>query len=863
MAEPATSFTTEDLFKLISRSGLLNDQLFESQKQRFLKSELKPKAILNQMLAEHLFTPFQAKQLSERRHRGFFLSDKYKILDFLGQGGMSRVLLCEHLLLQRLVAVKILNKSLEKFPGAAERFLREARASASMDHPNIARVFDVDRTGLGPCIVMEYVDGTNLHELAVKNGLLDIKRVAHYIRQAAIGLQHAHEAGLVHRDVKPANVMLDRTGVIKLLDLGLARFFDPTRSDNLTQQIDAASIIGTADYIAPEQVMESSSADIRADIYSLGYTMYFLLTQILPAGSGPAMRKLIWHQTREPDPIRSIRPEVPEAMAAVLEKMIKKRPEERYQTPMEVAAALDEWTSSPIPEPSSEEMPRTKATAYRLGLCPPPDPSKFAETSVPKTATTSPEPNSPQPVAQAGLDGSPNDQRPAVTPKSDSSMGYTNTRDVESFAAQEPKDQTADTNNVMSASLETSSTPGSSYIRVLSNSTKLIKSNLSISLIVLLGISIAFLTGILANRWWSGGRTTAPSQASVPRADSSFKESTNSTAPVTGSAALAVSPIGVVLRGGGSTFIRPVMEVWAESYQKQTGIKIEYSAVGSTKGIEGFLSNFLDFGCTDAYMSDDQLAEAGVGIIHVPLAIGAVVPTFNVTDDSGQPIAIRFTGATLANIFLGKVKRWNDPAITVNNPGREFPDLPITVVFRKDGSGTTTIWTDYLSKANATWKAQIGVGSKVSWPVGVGAEKNHGIADTVSRTPGAIGYVELSYAIANSLSVGQVMNQSGSYVEPTVESITAAASASMKSIPADLRFSMADAPGPNAYPIIGATWAILRQDQTSDRGTALVQFLRWATSEGQSQLASLQYSRLPPEITDRIAQLLDKVIVSK
>ena len=203
---------------------------------------------------------------------------------------MSRVLLCEHLLLQRLVAVKILNKSLDKFPGAADRFLREARASAAMDHPNIARIFDVDRTGLGPCIVMEFIDGANLHDIAVKREILSINRVAHYISQAAAGLQHAHEAGLVHRDVKPANLMLDRSGTVKLLDLGLARFFDPSRSDNLTQQIDSTCIIGTADYIAPEQVMESSSVDIRADIYSLGYSMYFLLTRTLPAGTGAVFR---------------------------------------------------------------------------------------------------------------------------------------------------------------------------------------------------------------------------------------------------------------------------------------------------------------------------------------------------------------------------------------------------------------------------------------------------------------------------------------------------------------------------------------------------------------------------------------------
>ena len=292
MADSTTPFTTGDLFRLIARSGLLDAPLQQTLTQRFPEEKFTPNQVISQLLAESLLTPFQATQLKERRHRGFFLSEKYKILDVLGQGGMSRVLLCEHLLLQRLVAVKILNKSLDKFPGSAERFLREARAAASMDHPNIARVFDVERTGLGSCIVMEFVDGTNLHDLAVKREPLAINRVAHFISQAANGLHQAHLAGLVHRDVKPANLMLERTGTVKLLDLGLARFFDPTRSDNLTQQIDASCIIGTADYIAPEQVMESSSADIRADIYSLGYTMYFLLTRTLPAGKGAALREI-------------------------------------------------------------------------------------------------------------------------------------------------------------------------------------------------------------------------------------------------------------------------------------------------------------------------------------------------------------------------------------------------------------------------------------------------------------------------------------------------------------------------------------------------------------------------------------------
>ncbi len=866
MTESTTSFTTEDFFKLLARSGLLDQSLFETQKQRFQADS--PKAILSQMLAEHLVTPFQAKQLSERRHRGFFLSDKYKILDFLGQGGMSRVLLCEHLMLQRLVAVKILNKSLDKFPGAAERFLREARASASMDHPNIARVFDVDRTGLGPCIVMEYVDGTNLHELAVKHNLLDINRVAHYISQAATGLQQAHQAGLVHRDVKPANLMLDRSGTIKLLDLGLARFFDPTRSDNLTQQIDASCIIGTADYIAPEQVMDSSSADIRADIYSLGYTMYFLLTRTLPAGDIPVMRKLLWHQTREPEPVRNLRSEIPEELAAVLERMIKKSPDERYQTPLDVIAALMPWTKTPIDAPTSEEMPRTRSSDYRLGLCPPPDSVQFTgSTSSTSTAKTS-SPSKTNKGSSAIRPESTSDIAAVAPNSSGSVIGYSTPLGSEAVVPTGVTIRSARTNEVMSASSETVSTSGSSYIRGLAQSTKSAEGFTRRKLLPMLSLVLAFGIGGLFTQWWFGGRAILnPLNSGVtpPRSNQRPNSRTPSTSNTvaTDSDQAAVASTGIVLRGGGSTFIRPAIEHWSKIYEAQTGIKIEYSAVGSTKGVDGLVSNFLDFGCTDAFLSDEQLQAADSNIIHIPLAMGAVVPTYNVTNERDEPLSIRFTGAVLANIYLGKIKRWNDPGIAVSNPGRDLPDLEITVVYRKDGSGTTAIWTDYLSKASSTWKSQIGAGNTVSWPVGIAAEKNDGIADTVSRTVGAIGYVELSYALANGLSVGLVKNQSGSFVEPAVDGISAVAAASLRGIPADLRYSLTDAPGAGSYPIIGTCWAVIRTDQTGERGAELVRFLRWATTEGQSQLASLQYGHLPSEFSDRITTLLDKVTIAK
>ena len=683
MSESTTVFTTDDFFHLLARSGLLEQHLFDAQKERFQHEPISPKAILTQMLSEHLVTPFQAKQLSERSSpgRGFFLSEKYKILDFLGQGGMSRVLLCEHLMLQRLVAVKILNKSLDKFPGSADRFLREARAAASMDHPNIARVFDVDRTGLGPCIVMEYVDGTNLHDLAVKREPLAINRVAHFVSQAATGLQQAHQAGLVHRDVKPANLMLERTGTIKLLDLGLARFFDPTRSDNLTQQIDASCIIGTADYIAPEQVLDSSAADIRADIYSLGYTMYFLLTRTLPTGDVPVMRKLLWHQTREPQSVRSLRREVPEELQAVIEKMTKKDPAERYQTPLEVIEALTPWTSTPIDGPTDPEMPRTKAASYRLGLCPPPESLQFAGSSSSSKnlsgSNSNKESSGVRPTSSSSISAD-------SPPSAGSAIGYSTPLGSEAIVPNGATIRSARTNEVMSAATETVSTSGSSFNRGMAETAKSGVAIARRSLLPVLSLILAFGVGGWATYWWLGSGRAAVSSVvqkppssdpnSIEIAAGGMKpaiqpQSVTESQPQ--SVAASVPAAEIILRGAGSTFIRPAMEQWTKNYQRQTGVKVEYYPIGSSKGVVVLFDKLVNFCGTDAFLSDEQLApRSGEQFVHIPLAMGAVVPTYNIGNENGESMPLRFTGAALANIYLGKIKNWNDQAIAVANPGR-------------------------------------------------------------------------------------------------------------------------------------------------------------------------------------------------
>src|SRR5438552_4065567 len=256
-------------------------------------------------------------------------------MERLGSGGMDSVFLCEHKLMRRRAAVKVLPSAKASDPSSLERFYREARAVAALDHPNIVRAYDVDQEEALHFLVMEYIDGSSLQDLVKKAGRLDPVRAAHYISQAALGLQHAHDvAGLVHRDIKPGNVIVDRLGTVKLLDLGLARFFHD-EDDLLTKKYDE-NVLGTADYLAPEQALDSHGVDIRADIYSLGATFYFCLTARTPFAEGTVAQKLIWHQTRQPKSVKAFRADVPENVLVILDKMMAKDPSQRYQVPAEV-----------------------------------------------------------------------------------------------------------------------------------------------------------------------------------------------------------------------------------------------------------------------------------------------------------------------------------------------------------------------------------------------------------------------------------------------------------------------------------------------------------------------------------------------
>jgi serine/threonine protein kinase len=366
MAAPAT---IDEFLDLIRKSGVLEEERLTSHLHH-LSTGRKMPATTNELAArfirDGLLTQFQARQLLLGKWRRFLLGGKYKLLEMLGSGGMGAVYLCEHVIMRRLVALKVLpGDKISSDPSMVERFHREARATAALDHPNIVRSFDVDKFDGLHALVMEFIDGSSLHEVVARHGPLSVERACHYIAQTAMGLQHAHESGLVHRDIKPGNLLLDRTGTVKILDLGLARFFD-NKTDNVTEKYDERTVLGTADYLAPEQAM-LSKVDIRADIYSLGATMYFLLAGRAPFQEGSVAQKLVWHQMRQPDPLTNFRRDVPRELMAVIDRMMAKDAGQRYQQPIEVAEALAPWTAAAVPPPESSEMPQLSPAVLAAG----------------------------------------------------------------------------------------------------------------------------------------------------------------------------------------------------------------------------------------------------------------------------------------------------------------------------------------------------------------------------------------------------------------------------------------------------------------------------------------------------------------
>jgi serine/threonine protein kinase len=398
-----------ELVELVRKSGVLDEKRLDAYIDKLRAGSALPadaSKLSGFMVRDGLLTYFQAEQLMLGKWRRFNIG-KYKVLERLGSGGMGSVYLCEHKLMRRRVAVKVLPTAKADDPSSRERFYREARAVAALDHPNIVRAYDIDQDDNLHFLVMEYVDGASLQEVIKKTGAMDVSRAAHYIRQAAQGLQHAHEtAGLVHRDIKPGNILVDRNGTVKILDMGLARFFHD-EEDILTKKYDE-NVLGTADYLAPEQALDSHAVDIRADIYSLGATFYFCLTGRTPFSEGTVAQKLIWHQTRQPKPIASVRPDVPEGLIAVIDKMMSKEAGQRYQTPQAVMDALAPWTQSPIAPPPDVEMPH---------LCPAALGAVVPEPSVP-APSPSPTPGmvSPSPRKNWHVSGSPSSRAPVTAP---------------------------------------------------------------------------------------------------------------------------------------------------------------------------------------------------------------------------------------------------------------------------------------------------------------------------------------------------------------------------------------------------------------------------------------------------------------
>ena len=310
---------------------------------------LAPPDLLDRLLAARLVTPFQADRLAAGKYKGFVLGS-YVILDRLGGGASGQVYLAEHADMRRLVAIKVLPVPVAEDPVARERFLREARAAATLNHPNIVRVFDLNREGRLLYLVMEYVEGVTLQALVARGIRVPTGAAADYARQVALGLQHAHDRGIVHRDIKPSNLFLNRDGTVQILDLGLVRS-EADADSRLTAAIGKHAILGTADYLPPEQAVDSSAVDGRADVYALGATLYFLLAGHPMFPTGSAAQKLMWQQWKNPTPIRDLRPDIPPGLARVLEKALAKKPAERHQTPQALAAALTPFVSGPAPPP--------------------------------------------------------------------------------------------------------------------------------------------------------------------------------------------------------------------------------------------------------------------------------------------------------------------------------------------------------------------------------------------------------------------------------------------------------------------------------------------------------------------------------
>jgi phosphate transport system substrate-binding protein len=311
----------------------------------------------------------------------------------------------------------------------------------------------------------------------------------------------------------------------------------------------------------------------------------------------------------------------------------------------------------------------------------------------------------------------------------------------------------------------------------------------------------------------------------------------------------------MMINGAGATFPYPIYSKWFDEYAKvDPSVRFNYQSIGSGGGQKQIMAQTVDFGASDGPMSDENLAKAPGKLLHIPTVAGAVVLTYNL---GGNP-SLKLDADTVAGIYLGQIKKWNDPKLTALNPGAKLPDQEIVVVHRSDGSGTTFIFTDYLSKVSGEWKQKAGTNTSVNWPAGIGGKGNEGVSGQVKQTPGAIGYVELIYALQNKMPYAEIKNAADQFIKPTIESVTAALATA--NIPDDFRFSMTNAPGKDAYPIAGATWLLVYEQQKDHaKGKKLVEFLKWAATKGEGMAKELNYAPLPDEVQQRVLKRIDDI----
>ncbi|HEX5705669.1 MAG TPA: phosphate ABC transporter substrate-binding protein PstS [Pyrinomonadaceae bacterium] len=319
------------------------------------------------------------------------------------------------------------------------------------------------------------------------------------------------------------------------------------------------------------------------------------------------------------------------------------------------------------------------------------------------------------------------------------------------------------------------------------------------------------------------------------------------------------TPGGAVrLQGAGATFPAPLYQKWLAEYKKtNAAAQIDYQSTGSGAGVKQFTEQTIDFGATDMAMTDDELKQANRDVVHIPTVLGADVITYNL---AGVAEPLRFSPGVIADIFLGKIKRWDDPALGADNPGVTLPAEAITVVHRSDGSGTTAVFTDYLSKVSPEWKEKVGMGKTVNWPTGQGGKGNEGVSGMIKQQPNTIGYVELAYAKQTGLPVGRIKNSAGNFVEPTLDNITAAAAEALAAMPEDLRTSITNASGASAYPIAAYTYILIdREQRDAAKGRALVDFLWWGIHDGSQFARDLGYAPLPPTVVQKVEAKLSAI----